>query len=136
VSDFHKTVQSDPILAAHFSDFDWDNASMGKLEHSLWTYVTYRKDDKIATTRKLIILPRGDGYISDGKRQVRTYCCNDYVAAARPSDDPTRERVDSSSPYNEKETELEAVPEPGTLLLFGAGFAGLGIVQRLRRNKR
>jgi len=136
VNDFQKTVQSDPVLAAHFTDFDWNNATMGKLEHSLWTYVTYRKDGKIATTRKQVILPKGDGYISDGKRQVRTYCCNDYVASSTPKDDPTRERVDSSSPYNEKETDPEAVPEPGSLLLFGAGLAGLGLMQLFRRKKR
>ena len=139
VADFARVVQNDPVLAAHFSDFNWQNATLGRLDNSLWTYVTYRKGSKIATTRRQIILPKGDGYITDGKRQVRTYCCNDYVAAAppyQPAD--ARERVDSPSRFIEQERQPgydvpEPVPEPGTAFLFGSGFAALGLVRWLRR---
>ena len=132
VEDFHNTVLNDPLLAAHFADFNWQTATMGTLEHSQWTYVTYRKDGRIATTRKQIILPKDDGYITDGTRQVRTYCCNDYVAAAHRNV-PFEERVDAPTPAFDSQ---ESVPEPGTLLLFGAGFAALAFVQWGRRHRK
>jgi hypothetical protein len=97
VEDFRKTVESDPVLAKHFSGFDWKNARMGRLEEPLLTYVSFRKGDIIRQTRKPVKLPKGDQYITDGNRYVRTYCGNDYVIApAAPVssiDDPPNESV-------------------------------------------
>lgn len=81
INDFLETVESDGLLTEYFSDFDWKNARMGTLENAVWTHIAYRKYDKISTTRRIIRLPKGDGYITDGKRWLRTYCCNDYVLA-------------------------------------------------------
>jgi hypothetical protein len=129
VEDFYRVVHEDPVLAVHFADFDWNNARMGKLENSLWTHIAYRKNDHISTTRKMIILPKGDGYITDGKRWVRTFCCNDYVAAPNPFND----RVDSPTPPPPGPPE---VPEPGTILLFGTGMIGIGLAGIYRRRKK
>jgi hypothetical protein len=79
IEDFHRIVDNDPVLARHFADFDWKNARMGHLEEALSVRVAYRKDDMIRTTRRAIRLPKGDGYITDGKTWVRTFCCNDYT---------------------------------------------------------
>ncbi|MFZ4857037.1 MAG: hypothetical protein ACOYL3_11635 [Desulfuromonadaceae bacterium] len=84
VEDFRKTVQSDPVLAAHFSGFDWSVARLGKQEEAIWTFVSYRKGPIIKRTTKPVKLPKGDQYITDGVRIVRTYCCNDYSAAPAP----------------------------------------------------
>lgn len=84
VDDFKKLVNNDPVLARHFSGFDWKNAKMDKLEEAMFTYVSYRKGEKIKQTRKPVRLPKGDRYITDGSRYVRAYCCNDYVIAPPP----------------------------------------------------
>lgn len=84
VEDFKKTVQRDATLANHFADFNWDSARIGKLDHELWTYVAYRRGETIQRTSKPVRLPKGDGYITDGTRTVRTFCCNDYVVADPP----------------------------------------------------
>ncbi|GAM08096.1 hypothetical protein OR1_00367 [Geobacter sp. OR-1] len=84
VEDFRRTVAQDPALSAYFAGFNWESARLGKLDKELWTYVAYRKGDTIRRTSKPIRLPKGDGYISDGVRTVRTYCCNDYVIAQPP----------------------------------------------------
>jgi len=101
VEDFRKTVQSDPVLAAHFSGFNWETARQGRLEKEVWTFVSYRKGDTIKRTSRAIRLPRGDGFITDGTRVARTFCCNDYVIAPSPTsvntattDNPV-ERVDA-----------------------------------------
>ena len=99
IEDFRVVVGSDPVLTAHFADFDWVHAQSGKLDDAIWTSVSYRKGDAIAKTRKKIKLPKGDGYITDGKRRVRTYCCNDYVVDPPPTEvqtAPLMEKVDSS----------------------------------------
>lgn len=104
VEDFRKTVQSDPVLAAHFSEFNWSVAKLGKQEEEIWTFVSYRKGSVIKLTTKPVRLPKGDQYITDGVRIVRTYCCNDYVAAPAPRIVgvttpvvPPTERVDAPS---------------------------------------
>jgi hypothetical protein len=96
VKDFRSTVEKDPVLASHFEGFDWQTAHLGKQDTEVWTYVTYRKDKIIGRTSKPVKLPQGDEYITDGTRMVRTFCCNDYVAAPPPgktSPGPS-ERVD------------------------------------------
>lgn len=84
VEDFRRTVQQDVTLSAHFAGFKWDSARLGKLDKAIWTFVSYRNGDTIRRTSKPVRLPKGDGYISDGVRTVRTFCCNDYVMAPSP----------------------------------------------------
>ncbi len=84
VEDFRRTVQQDVTLSIHFAGFKWETAKLGKLDEPLWTYVSYRKGDTIRLTSKPVRLPEGDGYITDGVRTVRTFCCNDYVLAPAP----------------------------------------------------
>lgn len=100
--DFRKTVRNDPVLAAHFADFRWESASLGRQDRPVWTYVSYRKDNVIRRTRRPVRLPAGDGYITDGRHVVRTYCCNDYVIAPPP------EEVAAASPG----TPVERVDAP------------------------
>jgi hypothetical protein len=79
VEDFRKTVSEDPALQTHYAGFNWERASLGNLQSPMLAYVYFRKDDKIFRKEKPIKLPAGDGYITDGSRTVRTYCCNDYT---------------------------------------------------------
>ena len=100
VDDFRRTVRDDAVLSAYFSGFNWEAANLGKQDKDIWTFVSYRKGDAIRMTSKPVMLPKGDGYVTDGTRVVRTYCCNDYVIAPPPMEvsmaspaDPV-ERVD------------------------------------------
>ncbi|MEN6374363.1 MAG: PEP-CTERM sorting domain-containing protein [Smithella sp.] len=90
IEDFKTTVSNDPVLKAHFASFNWQNAQTGKLEKATWAYVHYRKDNTVFRKEAPILLPAGDGYITDGITQIRTQCCNSYAAAPEPekSEDP------------------------------------------------
>jgi hypothetical protein len=132
ISDFQKIVENDPVLKKHFSDFNWENARMGRLEEAVWAHLAYRKNDRISTTRRAIRLPKGDGYITDGKRSLRTYCCNDYVQAGAPPDELASAPEPPESPPVPPPT---VVPEPSPLVLMGAGIAILGMITWWRRHR-
>jgi hypothetical protein len=181
VAGFRRIVENDPVLTAHFKGFNWDNAKQGTLEDAVWTPVAYRAGDVIRMTKKRVLLPKGDGYITDGTRRVRTYCCNDYSESAPPPQvlaPPSEENVDSAVPrrqgaeppreivagpptqksvgspaqasagppsrvamtrplavYPPKRTPPTAVPEPGTIILFGAGIGVFGLFRFFGRRK-
>lgn len=84
VDDFRTTVSKDQVLKAHYADFRWEHAKMGKLEKAMLAHVYFRKDNKIFLTKKPIKLPAGDEYITDGYTRVRTYCCNNYTLGPPP----------------------------------------------------
>jgi hypothetical protein len=86
VADFRKTVSSDRVLQAHYADFRWENAKMGRLEKATWAYVYYRKNDTIFRKKTPIVLASGDEYITDGNVRVRTTCCNSYNAGPSVAD--------------------------------------------------
>lgn len=105
VKDFRSTVEKDPVLARHFEGFNWQTAHLGRQDNEVWTYVSYRKGEIIRRTSKPVRLPKGDGYITDGTRVVRTFCCNDYVIA------PASERVDGP-PRPEPLERVDGPPRP------------------------
>lgn len=84
VEDFKRIVYGDPLLLKHFDGFNWAGARLGRNEETVWTYLAYRKGDTVFSTTKKVKLPMGDGFISDGFRKVRTYCCNDYIETVPP----------------------------------------------------
>lgn len=122
VTDFYDIVHADPLLTQHFADFNWNNATMGSLNKLIWTHLAYRKNGKIRVTGKIIRLPKGDGYITDGSRWVRTFCCNDYVLV--PND-----------PKHRKSYREDAeIPEPRTLILCVLGCVVLIVSRAFYKN--
>ena len=116
VADFKRTVETDEVLSRHFAGFNWKNARLGRQDEAMLVHVTHRKGDVIKPTSKPIKLPKGDGYITDGVRTIRTYCCNDIdispsaglpetpVAAVDPPKSSTPEIFppeEETSPYVE-----------------------------------
>lgn len=112
VADFRKTVEQDPILANHYSGFNWDNAKIGRLEESLLTFVSYRKDDIIRRTSKPVRLPKGDEYITDGIHRVRTFCCNDYSVASAPAEVSKAEPAPDMEPVPDSGSSSFSQPDP------------------------
>nr|WP_321464731.1 PEP-CTERM sorting domain-containing protein [uncultured Desulfobulbus sp.] len=77
IEDFRRTVENDPTLSVYYAGFNWEEAKLGSLKEDVMAYVSHRKGEVIAQTAKPIKLPKGDGFITDGVRTARTYCCND-----------------------------------------------------------
>jgi len=88
---------------------------MGNLKDDVMAYVAHRKDSVIKKTSKPIKLPKGDGFITDGKRTARTYCCNDIVitpsAGNPPPDLPVIPGAGASSEISPPEsTTFSSIP--------------------------
>ena len=117
IDDFRKIVSNDPVLKAHFANFNWDNARIGKLEKSTRAYVDYRKNDTIFRKRTAIALPAGDEYITDGNIMVRTNCCNSYYIPtddldAEPAAGPSQLTVTPNNPFAQVIPNNSFSPEP------------------------
>ncbi len=88
IKDFRRTVENDPVLSEYYAGFNWEEAKLGNLEQDVLAYVAHRKGAIIRQTAKPITLPKGDGYITDGVRTARTYCCNDIVITPSAGNPP------------------------------------------------
>lgn len=99
VEDFRRAVLSDPVLTRYYADFDWVRAKAQRLQEPASVYIAYRKDNLIRYTKRPITLPHSDIYFSDGKRNVRSFCCNDFADAPLPaSDDPASQPMPTNHP--------------------------------------
>jgi hypothetical protein len=120
VVDFRNTVASDQVLKTHFVGFEWERAVVKKLEKPVFAYVYFRKNDAIIRKAKPIKLPAGDEYITDGRRRIRTHCCNDYVEAPPPVVESSVEEPDGSLPQSASKIALL----PGTSGAPASGASG------------
>lgn len=161
VEDFRRTVASDPVLSGYFSGFNWEASKIGSLEEETKAIVAHRKGDVIKMTSKPIKLPRGDGYITDGVRTVRTFCCNEInltPSAGVPGTAPPLplpptgidagegpslpwfvpiagiNPVGSLDPSPRRDP--PPVPEPGTMILMGTGLLVGAALLRQRNGYR
>jgi hypothetical protein len=69
-------VEHDPVVAAHYAGFDYDNAHVVKLVLARTAFVSYRIGNKIYWTRHRVSLKKGETVITDGKMTARTRCAN------------------------------------------------------------
>ena len=69
-------LQSDPVVAAHYKNFDVAAARLVQVEKSRLVHVSYRIGDNIYWTKKKVRLAAGEYLLSDGKHLVRTRCGN------------------------------------------------------------
>ncbi|MBI1927739.1 PEP-CTERM sorting domain-containing protein [Candidatus Poribacteria bacterium] len=76
VSAFHEQVEKDPVLKAHYKNFDWNRAHVFTAETDMDMHVAYRTPSTIAWTKRKIRITQGEKLITDDKTIIRTYCCN------------------------------------------------------------
>ena len=99
VEDLRRIIQSDPVLATYYADFDWSSAKLEKLQKPASVHLAYRKDDVIRYTTRRINLPGGEHYVTDGNRNIRVFCCNDFVdAPPRAQNDPVPQSMPTTPP--------------------------------------
>ena len=126
-------IADDPVVAAHYANFDIDQAKFIKSEETQFVHVSYRLRDKIFWTAKTVAIPKGETLISDGRSIARTRCGNkvsvlaqEPIAAEEPPvetfaipifETPMIASLDPPSPdiTKQPEAELEIRPTEPTI---------------------
>ena len=111
VEDFRRQVEGDSVLSSHFSNFRWSKAEIKWLPSDIQARVSHRRGDVIKLSTKKIKLPKGDRYITDGNRSVRTNCCNDIKDDYQPY---------TPAPKEPKNSNYYMIYQPDPVVLNGS----------------
>lgn len=102
VSDLRNAVARDPLVAAHYANFNLGQARVVQLDRDQAVYVSFRLNDRIYWTKKALLLHRGERVITDGQHFARTRCGNRAsVAPENPTSpkEPTAEAMDAAPKF-------------------------------------
>jgi hypothetical protein len=75
-SELEQAIARDPLVAAHYGDFNVTEARIVTLEKPRLAYVSYRLDNRIFWTRRMLVLRAGETLLTDGEHFARTRCGN------------------------------------------------------------
>lgn len=93
-----KRAMHDPSVKANYVDFDFARLRQVQLRTNLSGYVSYRWDEKIYWTSKMLTLRAGETVFTDGVHLVRGRCLNSFSAypmlPTRPNE-PTEKILDT-----------------------------------------
>lgn len=90
-------AEHDPVVASHYSGFDYDHARIVRLVLAQTAYVSYRIGNHIYWTRHRLALHKGEKLITDGRKTIRARCGNRVETLpqqATSSVEPSPEKFD------------------------------------------
>ena len=71
-----QAIAQDPVVAAHYADFDLQNTKVVRLEQPKLAHVSYRVGNAVYWTRKPLVIAAGETVLTDGVHVARTRCAN------------------------------------------------------------
>jgi hypothetical protein len=101
-------VQRDPVVAAHYADFDVAKAHLIRLQEDHAFYVSYRLGNRIYWTKNKLTLFKGETLLTDGKHEARTRCANrlsETLVSPMSAKQPKLEAMEASP-------NMDLVPRP------------------------
>lgn len=75
-AELREIANHDPVVAAHYSGFDYQRARVIQVDHPRSVYVSYRKAGKVHWSGKQATLRVGEMLLTDGRITARTRCGN------------------------------------------------------------
>ena len=108
--ELERVFENDPVVAAHYRNFDFRRARILQLTEDRTVYVSYRIAGRVYWTTKRVLLRRGEKVITDGKMTLRTRCGNQVSDTARNEVSPNEPTV------ARLETPIKI--DPGTAMLI------------------
>jgi hypothetical protein len=91
--ELERVFERDPVIAAHYRDFDFRRARVVQLLEDKTVYVSYRIRGRVYWTTKRVRLRRGEKVITDGKMTLRTRCGNQVSETARNEVSPSEPAI-------------------------------------------
>ena len=91
--ELERVFENDPVVAAHYRNFDFRRARVLELTQDRTVYVSYRIAGRVYWTTKRVLLRRGERVITDGKMTLRTRCGNQVSDTARDEVSPNEPSV-------------------------------------------
>jgi len=79
--DLKRAIDADPVVAAHYADFDLAKTKVVRLTQPKFAHVSYRIGNSVYWTRKPLVIPAGETVLSDGTHMARTRCANQMEEA-------------------------------------------------------
>jgi PEP-CTERM motif len=107
------SVQHDPVVAAHYADFNIENAHVVHQDADRPMYVSYRLGDRVFWTTKALVIHKGEKLLSDGGHLARTRCGN------RLSETPV-------APISPEQPPAEVLAAPEAPILFAGNYPSAG----------
>lgn len=91
-------IESDPVVASHYSGFNLAKARVTRVEKDLPAYVSYRMGSKVYWTSRKLVIRAGEYIITDGHHLARARCGN------RLSETAVKPIISNEPPIAELET--------------------------------
>ncbi len=91
--ELERVLENDPVVAAHYRDFDFRRARVVELTQDRTVFVSYRIAGHVYWTTRRVLLRRGEKVITDGKTTLRTRCGNQVSDTARNEVSPNEPPV-------------------------------------------
>jgi hypothetical protein len=114
--ELERVFENDPVVAAHYRNFDFRRARIVQLTEDRTVYVSYRIAGRVYWTTKRVLLRRGEKVITDGKMTLRTRCGNQVSDTARNEVSPNEPAV------ARLETPIKIDPGTAMLIPYPADF--------------
>ena len=94
-------MRFDPVVAAHFADFDLSRTRVERVAVSRAVYVSFRSGPRVAWTSRRVTMHPGETILTDGQNQARTRCGNrikEVAPAEISKEEPPPEVFDTPLP--------------------------------------
>jgi hypothetical protein len=76
IAELRNAIANDPIVSAHYGEFQLASLRVVRLDRARSLHVSYRIGGRIYWTKRRMNLPKGETVITDGVRMARTRCGN------------------------------------------------------------
>jgi hypothetical protein len=92
-----KAIDADPVVRAHYANFDLSRTRVVRLTEPRLAHVSYRIGDDVFWTKRPLLLKAGETLLTDGEHYARTRCGNQLAASPGPvsPDEPPAGAFDS-----------------------------------------
>jgi len=121
VDELKKAIDSDPVVAGHYENFDLSKTRVEKLTKPKVMYVSYRMGNDIYWTRKPLVIRAGEKVLTDGENIARTRCANQLSLIPGPTSEFEPPAVTLDTPV------LRPLPTPPMALVLPPGGGSLGV---------